>query len=61
MTLLDRAATVQRLELLTVRPDRLLCKLTPRKAVSAAAAPSFVVESGRTMMGSGDAAEACLP
>ena len=61
VTLLDRAATVQRLELLTVRPDRLLCKLTPRKAVSAAAAPSFVVESGRTMMGRGDAAEACLP
>lgn len=31
VTLVDRAATVQRVELLTVRPDRLLCKLQPRQ------------------------------
>ena len=69
VTLLDRAATVQRLELLTVRPDRLLCKLTPRKAFPAAATAAFSfsspssyrVEGGMTAGGGRDAAEACMP
>ncbi|GAB5031188.1 cytochrome p450 [Nannochloropsis oceanica] len=68
VTLLDRAATVQRLELLTVRPDRLLCKLTPRK-VSPGATPSgaaafssfFAVGAGMTCGGDRNIAQACIP
>lgn len=68
VTLLDRAATVQRLELLTVRPDRLLCKLTPRQispdatpSVAAAGSSFFAVEGGMTGGGDRDVAQACIP